>query len=59
MMAPNIEKANMSAVSLLAVRYSQSTSLRTLKPPKGPNSNTSEYTGTIVKVIVEATETRW
>ena len=46
----------MSVISLSAVRYSQSTNLQTLKPLKGLNSNTSESTGTIVKVIAEATE---
>ena len=46
----------MSAISLSAVCYNQSTSLQTLKLLKGPNMNTSESTGTIVKVIVEATE---
>ena len=46
----------MSAISLSAVRYSQSTNLQMCKPLKGPNSNTSESTGTIVKVIAEATE---
>jgi hypothetical protein len=46
----------MSVISLSAVHYSQSTSIQTPKLLKGPNSNTSESTGTIVKVIIEATE---
>lgn len=46
----------MSVISLSAVRYSQSTSIQTPKLLKGLNSNTSESTGTIVKVIIEGTE---
>ena len=46
----------MSVISLSAVRCSQSTSIQTPKLLEGPNSNTSESTSTIVKVIAEATE---